>query len=305
MRRPGPLVGPAVGSAGRRWGRRPAEGAGRESQTRPLSDAVGDRSSVGNSRLLDRPHRERLPELAPIEEYLTCPAMRQRVIYRHEIRCCAFGQRALADACMRFRPVRSRASRKYPVYRRGRRNPHAHARRKLWSIGAIPNGRTVAFIHGDKQSDPENGENAVTSLWIADGIAGTAQKLIGPSSNTDPRLDFTSFGSPIFSLDGRYVYVSAAAWATSSAVHQVDVATGKQRFVIDGSAIAVIRTGKYRGYLLVHRHMYHPAPEFGSYDPVYVVRPDARESFPVPGSDKDDGEQSVDRWLRANGWEAW
>jgi hypothetical protein len=135
--------------------------------------------------------------------------------------------------------------------------------------------------------------------------SGNGTKLIGPSSNTDPRLDFTSFGSPIFSLDGGYVYVSAAAWATSSAVHQVDVATGKQRFVIDGSAIAIIRTGKYRGYLLVRRHMYHPAPEFGSYDPVYVVRPDAKESFPVPGSDKDDGEQSADRWLRANGWKAW
>ena len=168
-----------------------------------------------------------------------------------------------------------------------------------------PDGRTVAFIHLDSKGDPGTAENMATSLWIADGPSGTARKLVGSTSNPEPRLDFTSFQHPIFSLDGGYVYVSADAWATSPAVHQVSVATGSERFVIDGSAMAVIRTGKYRGYLLVSRHMYRPAPEYGSYNPIYVVRPDGKESFIVPGSDQDDGEHSLDRWLDANGYKAW
>lgn len=167
-----------------------------------------------------------------------------------------------------------------------------------------PDGRTVAFIHQDSDGI-EEGDRGLTSLWIADGLTGTIRRLIGPSRNTEPHLNFAFFEKPIFSLDGGFVYVSADAWVTSSAVHQVNIATGKERFVIDGRAIAVIRTGRYRGYLLVRRREYRPAPHFGSYNPVYVVRPDAKEIFLVPGSDKDDGEQSVSRWLDANGWKAW
>ena len=67
----------------------------------------------------------------------------------------------------------------------------------------------------------------------------------------------------------------------------------------------MIRTGPYRGMLLVQRHKYHPAPRsFGAYDPVDVVRPDGKAMLTVPGSDKDEGEPSVANWLKAHGWSA-
>ena len=112
-------------------------------------------------------------------------------------------------------------------------------------------------------------------------------------------------GRPISSLDGHFVYVSVAAWVTSNAVCQVNLATGRKRFVIDGSVSAVIRTGPYRGFLLVERHMYYGPPNYGSYDPVYVVRPDAKQLFPIPGSEADDGNDHVAPWLEAQGWQAW
>jgi hypothetical protein len=167
-----------------------------------------------------------------------------------------------------------------------------------------PDGRTVAFIHQDGKA-ASGEEPAATSLWVGDGPAGTARQLIGPHSDEDPRFNFASFAHPVFSLDGGYIYVEADAWATSSAVHRVSLKTGREHFVVDGWIKAVIRTGRYRGFLLVGRHMYHPAPEYGAYNPVYVVRPDAAQSFPVPGSDRDDGESSVSRWLRRNVWAAW
>jgi hypothetical protein len=167
-----------------------------------------------------------------------------------------------------------------------------------------PDGRTVAFIHTDTVGR-EEGESGLTSLGIADGPTGAVRRLAGPRPHAEPKLNFASFGNPVFSLDGGYVYVDADAWTTSSAVHQVDVATGKRRFVIDGSMLAVIRSGPYRGYLLVQRHIYYGPPNYGSYNPVYVVRPDAKEMFPVPGSDNDYGSRAVAPWLRSKGWTAW
>jgi hypothetical protein len=167
-----------------------------------------------------------------------------------------------------------------------------------------PDGRTVAFIHVDGPP-PEGGDGNLTSLWIGDGATGQSRKLIGPHPATDVKENFESFDGPKFSLDGGFVYVSASAWATSPAVHQVSVATGQEHFVIDGAVMSLIRTGQYRGYLLVQRHMYYNSPQGGSYNPVYVVRPDAKQSFIVPGSDKDDGAKSVDVWLKAHGWQAW
>lgn len=166
-----------------------------------------------------------------------------------------------------------------------------------------PDGHTVAFIHTDKQP-ADASQDAQTSLWIGDGAAGTARRLIGPQPSNDPAQDFASFSGPVFSLDGGFVYVTAMAWATSGAVHEVSLATGKQHFVIDGGVSELIRTGPYRGYLLVQRHMYYPAPKEGSYDPIYVVRPDAKQTFMVPGTDKDEG-ASLGPWLKAHGWQAW
>lgn len=167
-----------------------------------------------------------------------------------------------------------------------------------------PDGKTAAFIHDDgPSSDRFNGPP--TSLWVADTATGNARKLIGGHDATDMKEVFASFGGPVFSLDGGFVYVTANAWATSGAVHQVSLASGQERFVIDGGCDAVIRTGPWRGYLLVTRHMYYPAPREGSYDPTYVVRPDAKQSFPVPGTDKDDDKDHVTPWLTANHWTAW
>jgi hypothetical protein len=167
-----------------------------------------------------------------------------------------------------------------------------------------PDGKMAAFIHDDGPSS-EDFNGPPTSLWVADTATGKARKLIGPHNATDMSEVFMSFGGPVFSLDGGFVYVTANAWATSGAVHQVSLATGQERFVIDGGCDAVIRSGPWRGYLLVTRHMYYPAPREGSYDPTYVVRPDAKQSFPVPGTDKDDDKDHVTPWLLAHHWTAW
>ncbi|HEY5071067.1 MAG TPA: hypothetical protein VII63_03460 [Caulobacteraceae bacterium] len=166
-----------------------------------------------------------------------------------------------------------------------------------------PDGRTVAFIRADSAAASD--ENPPTSLWLADGPSGKLRRLLASRRSDDVKANLASFHHPLFSLDGHFIYVSADAWATSPAVHQVNVATGAERFVIDGGVVALIRTGPLRGYLLVRRHKYHPAPRYGSYDPIYVVRPDAKEMLVVPGTDLDDDKDHLAPWLQAKGWRAW
>lgn len=77
------------------------------------------------------------------------------------------------------------------------------------------------------------------------------------------------------------------------------------RFVRNGTALRVMRTGPYRGYLLIQVHRYDNRPSAGSYNPVLLVRPDGHGEFIVPGSENDDGDLAIDRWLARKGWRAW
>ena len=168
-----------------------------------------------------------------------------------------------------------------------------------------PDGRTIAFIHVDTKPAGE-GDSATTSLWVGDALTGTTRRLLAPAFNATPERNLSAFQAPLFSLDGGFVYINADAWTTSNAVHQISVTTGKERFVVDGALLGVIRDGQYRGYLLVQQHRYRKAPRTGSYDPVYVIRPDGVETMLVPGTDSDhDAAKLTAVWLTSNGWHAW
>lgn len=165
-----------------------------------------------------------------------------------------------------------------------------------------PNGQSVAYTR--REAGPLiEGEDAPTSLRIVERATRQSRLLLASTPDDEVTRNLRTFGNPTFSLDGGYVYILSQAWVTSGAVHQVNVRTGAHRFVVDANDLAVIRNGRYAGYLLVNRHMYHGAPDYGAYDPWYVVRPDGKESFMVPGSDTDD--DAMQRWLTRNLYQAW
>jgi hypothetical protein len=105
------------------------------------------------------------------------------------------------------------------------------------------------------------------------------------------------------SLDGGFVYQRVCRWVTSDDIIQVRLSDGRRREVTPGNTLAVIRNGPWRGYLLVSKHKYRLGSAGGSYDAFWVVRPDGREMFAIPGTDDGD-EVQVREWLRSNGWSA-
>lgn len=166
-----------------------------------------------------------------------------------------------------------------------------------------PDGRYAAMVVAtDIDRDDGTGNQR---LVLEDRRTGAKRRLLTSRHDDDSHRNLTSITAPLFSLDGGFLYFSTSdAAPTSGAVHCVDLKTGAVRFVVGGTALSVIRTGPYRGYLLVQQHRYYDRPEGGSYNPVVVVRPDGHEALVVPGSAIDDGDRAVSPWLAKNGWRA-
>lgn len=164
--------------------------------------------------------------------------------------------------------------------------------------------RTVAFIEILVEGTPAY-DDTRTQLWIADGATGQARILFKPRPADDRKANMAALWNPLFSLNGGFVYVESEAWVTSAAIHQINVQTGAEKYVIDGSIHALVRTGPYRGYLLVQRHLYPKNPEEGAYDEVHLIRPDGKFILAIPGSKDGDPVESVDAWIKDKGWSAW
>jgi hypothetical protein len=167
-----------------------------------------------------------------------------------------------------------------------------------------PDDRTVAFIEILFEGTPAY-DDTRTQLWIADGPTGQARILFKPRPADDRKANMAALWNPVFSLNGGFVYVESEAWVTSAAIHQINVKTGAEKYVVDGSIHALVRTGPYRGYLLVQRHLYPKNAEDGAYDEVHLIRPDGKFILAVPGSKDGDPVEAVDAWVKAKGWSAW
>jgi hypothetical protein len=190
---------------------------------------------------------------------------------------------------------------------------------RLWASVAVL-ASTPILIAADRANSPdqkfaativqigagdENGSGS-QALVLSDRVSGRERRLIVSKWNEDYHQNTANLSGPLFSLDGNYIYFTSSDTSPNSpAVHQFDPKMNAVRFVRNGSALRVIRTGPYRGYLLVQVHRYYDRPSGGSYNPVIVVRPDGHDEFVIPGSENDDGELAIEPWLAQKGWRAW
>lgn len=112
-------------------------------------------------------------------------------------------------------------------------------------------------------------------LWLADAKGQTQRRLLAPRPADDPKRNLTGFNNPAFSPDGRALYVLATGWATSDALHRIELDTGRPRFLSDANDFKVIAQGPYAGKLAVLRHTYRA--QGGSDDVWYLIAEDGRK----------------------------
>jgi hypothetical protein len=169
-----------------------------------------------------------------------------------------------------------------------------------------PDGRTIVWIHIDRPSETAGeASTSATSLWIGDGFTATSRKLAGEASAEDLHAAIVDPQAAAFSLDGGYVYVTSSLAPTGPGVHQISIATGQQKFVINGTLRAVLRTGRYRGDLIVDRRVAKAQPEDGTEEAAFVVGTDGKKVIMIPDSDQPGAHDAVERWLAEKGWKAW
>ncbi|HET7234270.1 MAG TPA: hypothetical protein VFJ16_29930 [Longimicrobium sp.] len=170
------------------------------------------------------------------------------------------------------------------------------ARRRIDPSGMVrdarlsPDGRTIAYVDGtpDRLIAAAGEATQATELKTIGVDGRNARVLVRGRPSESPREVLADFMSPRFSPDGRRIYFLSSGWATSGAVHAVDVATGREWFVVPGNSLEVVRSGEYAGHLLVSQHRYFLVA--GSYDWLWLFTPDGREVGPV-GEDEGAAEE--------------
>ncbi|HSI15570.1 MAG TPA: hypothetical protein VK961_26225 [Chthoniobacter sp.] len=149
-----------------------------------------------------------------------------------------------------------------------------------------PDGKQVAFIRGTpgKVIPTGSGDSEATELWMI-GIDGSKPTmLLRGRESQDMKQVVAGIAGAEFSPDGKLLYFVCSAWATSGAVHVIDLATHKDRFFTDGSSLEAVPNGDYKGCLLIQKHKYFIGG--GSYDWYWLLKPDGSEVGPV-GEDTD------------------
>ena len=134
-----------------------------------------------------------------------------------------------------------------------------------------PDGRMVVFVRTVKGEPISTGssEGPPTELWVTDIRTLKAEMLVASKQAEDMKDVLAGFTYPQFSVDGKRIFFLSSAWATSDAVHCVDVASKRQRFVTDGNSLEVIRNGSLKGKLRINQHRYRKGIG-GAYDRDYI-----------------------------------
>ncbi|MBX4267691.1 hypothetical protein [Clostridium estertheticum] len=116
------------------------------------------------------------------------------------------------------------------------------------------------------------GDTAVNNeLWVKYSDGTEELLVVCHDEEVDVKDIIAGIFNPQLSKDKKKVYFMSEAWATSAAIHVVDIESKNQQFVCPGNYLRIIEKGQYSGDLIVNQHRYNDAPNYGSYDNYYIV----------------------------------
>lgn len=136
-----------------------------------------------------------------------------------------------------------------------------------------PGGKTVYYImkmpgtdaNGDPNLVIEEAKNENTSFRI----------LLTPHPSHDPQQNLTSFSHLALSPDANTLYFETSAWATSHAIHAINLLTRGVFYVTSGEIACLVLGGEYQGHLIVEQHRYFI--QGGSHDDLYLYDPAGKQ----------------------------
>ena len=132
-----------------------------------------------------------------------------------------------------------------------------------------PGGKVVYYIMSLPGKDSMGNPN----LALEAGMNGNSsfRILLTSTPSDDPKQNLAGFSHLSLSPDGKTLYFQTPAWATSNAIHSLDIATKKTSYVTNGEIACVVLAGEYQGDLVVEQHRYFI--QGGSYNALYLYNP--------------------------------
>lgn len=142
-----------------------------------------------------------------------------------------------------------------------------------------PDGKYIVFTKTVSGAAIEYGagEENPSELWQTDADGSNPVLLCRTHNNDDMSQVVAAFKDLRFSSDGRLVYFTTPAWATSGAVHVVNTTNREEHFVCDGAIIKVISTAQ-GDRLVVGKRKYDAN---GGYWQNFLVTPEGSELRPI------------------------
>lgn len=160
-----------------------------------------------------------------------------------------------------------------------------------------PDSTLVAFVRTsvDRTITIDGADEKVIELWVARPDGSSGRRILESKAADDRRAALYSFEKLVFSNDGKRLYFLSDAWTTSGALHVVDIATRRSRYIAPANSILLLRSGQYAGCLVVSQHRYFLGS--GSYDLYWMLAEDGDEIGLVSYDDPEHLRSQVDELL--------
>lgn len=154
-----------------------------------------------------------------------------------------------------------------------------------------PDGKTIVFVRSKSRSTDR--DFAADDIWLMDTPGKNQRVVVKARAASKPEDILNALNNPVFAPNGKLIYFISAAWATSGAVHVLDLGTGKTKFVSSGNTLKIVPSGEYAGHLIVSKHKYFAGG--GTYVFYWLISPTGEELMPIG----DSGGQ-INEFLRRN-----
>jgi hypothetical protein len=157
-----------------------------------------------------------------------------------------------------------------------------------------PDGKFVVFQRANhapaKDCAADGSDGKPLELWRVNSDGSDGRRLLATHGGPKVESVICDFANAQFNSSSTLLYFETPAWATSGAVHVLDMATGKERLFVPGNGLRVLadcRDKRYRDDLIVGQHRYFVFS--GSYDWAFLFTPAGKEVGPIG-----DGDYSTD-----------
>lgn len=146
---------------------------------------------------------------------------------------------------------------------------------------SAPGGKLVYYILSDKNKKGTENYEGGEQISSRNLTTGEEAVLLHAKPNANPKDTLYGFSNLKLSQDSKTLYFETAAWATSSAIHSLDIATKKTSYITSGALVCIVSGGEYQGGLIIQQHRYFV--QGGSYDSLYLFDPKGKEIGLVAG----------------------